>query len=120
MKEKIIAMLKKMVAAITACWSAIWLKAAYASATATTGSGSITNSKLVTGTVDLLNDVTRVIQILSAAATIVLEGIQFFKLQNATEHEEPAIKKRMITILVGGVGILLVSTLVNVIMGYYK
>lgn len=78
------------------------------------------NSKLVTGTKDLLNDGAKALLGIVPLTTILLELWYNSKLQAADETEEKPIKKKMKSILICGVLAFVISSLVNIIIGYYK
>lgn len=87
----------------------------------TVKAGSIQESKGVTGTVNLLNDGSKALMIISPIATGLYLAWNFFKMQGAEdETEAKPIKKRMKVITVCGVGVFLAATIFNVVLGYYK
>lgn len=82
---------------------------------------SIATSKAVTGTKNLITDVTKALIILSPLVAGILIGWQFFKLQNAEDDgETKMIKKRMKVILIGGIGVFIGSGLTTIILSYYQ
>lgn len=81
----------------------------------------LSNSKMVTGTKNLIADATKVGTGLAAAVTGLILIIMFFKKQNAEdEGEAKAIKKKMKSVLICGVGITLAAAIVSVVFSYYK
>lgn len=78
------------------------------------------DSKLVTGTEKLFKDATASLMIISPVTTVALLIWQFIKLQSAEdEGEMKPIRKRMKMIAILGIGVFLVATMLNVILGYY-
>lgn len=79
------------------------------------------SSKMVTGTTKLIADATLVITGLAAAITTLAFIALSVKKQNADdEGEARAIKKKIKSVLICGVGITLGSSLVTVVFSYFK
>lgn len=81
----------------------------------------LANSKMVTGSTKLIADATLVLTGLAAAITTLLFIWFTIKKQNADdEGEARAIKKKIKSVLVCGVGITLASGLVTVVFSYFN
>ncbi|GEM_PF-5157532 len=84
------------------------------------GPGSIENSKLVTGTVNLGNDIQKSLLVVIPVTTVVLALWFFSKLQGADETDEKPIKKKIKVVIVSGIVCFCIDALVGIILGYYK
>lgn len=81
----------------------------------------LADSKMVKGTTNLISDATLVLTGLAAVITTFWVIWLSFKKQNADdEGEARAIKKKIKSVLVCGIGITLAAGLVTVVFGYYK
>ena len=83
-------------------------------------SGSIENSKLATGTQNLISDVTKWITIIAIPITILLVIYFFIRKGAADEQDQKMWQKRINTSLICGIGAILASSLVSIIVGYYR
>ena len=87
----------------------------------TVKASTIKGSKLVTGTQKLITDATGALTILSPVVAGLLVGWQAFKLKSAEdEQEEKVIRKKIKTIIIAGVMVFVGSSLVTIILNYYK
>lgn len=82
--------------------------------------GGIQKSKLVTGTNNLVSDLTKWLTILSIPVTIFLIIYFFIRKGAADEQDQKMWQKRINVSLACGIGAILASSLVNIIVGYYK
>lgn len=83
-------------------------------------SGGIENSKLATGTQNLISDSTKWITIIAIPITILLVVYFFIRKGAADEQDQKMWQKRINVAFVCGIGAILASSLVNLIVGYYK
>jgi len=79
----------------------------------------INNSKLVTGTQDLIKDVTTWLLVLAPVVTILLVIYFCIRRSAADEMDQKKWNNRIITAIVSGVGAVMASALINVITGYF-
>lgn len=81
--------------------------------------GELGKTKLVTGTVELLDDATNVILIIEAVAVVVLCAIKFVGLQQADEQEKPKYKKEIKSIIITGIIAMCISGVLKAVFKYY-
>lgn len=82
--------------------------------------GELGKTKLVKGTVALLDDATNVILIIEAVAVVVLCAIKFVGLQQADEQEKPKYKKEIKSIIITGIIAMCISGVLKAVFTYYK
>lgn len=81
----------------------------------------LADSNLVKGSTKLIADATLILTGLAAAITTLWVIILSIKKQNADdEGEARAIKKKIKSVIVCGIGITLAAGLVTVVFGYFK
>jgi len=81
---------------------------------------SVDSSELVTGTTELLNDISRALLVIApivAAVALIFMGIRRMM---SDEHEIPMWNKRMIGVVVALVIAICASGLISVITSYYR
>lgn len=83
-------------------------------------SGSIESSKLATGSQNLINDFTKWLTIIAIPVTVLLVIYFFIRKGSADEQDQKMWQKRINTSLICGIGTILASSLVNIIVGYYR
>lgn len=82
--------------------------------------GNIANDKVITGTKKLLQDSTTAIGVIGGLASVAF-GIYFFIRKNmADEQDQKMWNKRIATTVICAIGIVVISGLLNTIIGYYK
>lgn len=87
----------------------------------TASANNLQNSKLVTGTKQLLTDATTTLLWLAPAITVVLLIWHFIKLQNVEDDgEAKPIKKKMKIIAFSGIAAFLVDATFNILLRYYQ
>lgn len=82
--------------------------------------GSLGETKLVKGTIALLNDATSVALLIEAGAIVVLVIMKFIAMQQADEQEKPKFKKEIKTIIITGIIIMCISGILKAVFSYYK
>lgn len=82
--------------------------------------GELGKTKLVTGTVELLDDATNVILIIEAVAVVVLCAIKFVGLQQADEQEKPKYKKEIKAVIITGIIAMCISGVLKAVFKYYQ
>lgn len=88
---------------------------------ATTDSTNASTEKLVTGTQNLSNWIMNVIMLVSGAVTAVLIAKEGLKIQAADEETDTKpYKNRIRTIVIWGVGIILIEAIVAKVLSFYK
>lgn len=86
----------------------------------TTDGGGIGKSKLVTGAVKIIKDVTAIAAGIALIVTVCFSIIQFIKMQTTDEEGEAiAIKKRIKKIITYGALATVGSTLISTILKYF-
>lgn len=85
----------------------------------TFATGGIASSKLATGFQKLVNDGTIWLTVIAIPVTVFL--VVFFAIRKgaADEQDQKMWQKRITTALVCGIGVILASSVVNVISGYF-
>lgn len=81
--------------------------------------GELGNTKLVKGTVALLNDAATVALILEAAIVVVLCIIKFIGMQQADDQEKPKYKKEIKTTIITGIIVFTISGILKAVFSYY-
>ena len=92
---------------------------AFADGEAGEGGGGLAGSVIVTGTKSLINDATAVITGLGIAVAILGSGYFLIRRALADEQDKKQWNGRIITSVVSGIGVAIVSSLVGVIAGYF-
>lgn len=101
------------------CFFSVMISLIIMNSTTAYASG-LKESAIVTGTQKLFKDTTSSLMLISPVVTVALIIWQFIRLQSAEdEGEMKPIKKRMKMIAIIGIGVFLVATMLNVILGYY-
>lgn len=82
--------------------------------------GELGQTKLVTGTVKLLNDATTVALILEAAIVVILCIVKFIGMQQADDNEKPKYKKEIKTTIITGIIVMCISGILKAVFSYYQ
>lgn len=82
-------------------------------------SGGVKNSKLVTGTEALINDVTTWLMVLAPIVGGLLIIYFFIRRSGADEQDQKRWNNRITTAIVSVIGAVLGSAIINLIVGYY-
>ncbi len=82
--------------------------------------GGVQNSKLVTGTEALLNDVTTWLMVLAPIVGGLLIIYFFIRRSGADEQDQKRWNNRITTAIVSVIGAVLGSAIINLIIGYYS
>ncbi len=77
------------------------------------------DTKMVEGTLDLINDVIEVLKILIGAGTVGFLLYEAMKMRSADEQDKKINKKNMKYIVGIGAFSLFVAEIIDVVMGYY-
>lgn len=85
-----------------------------------TYAAGIGDSKLFTGTKKLFNDMKAPLIGLSAGIAIVLIVYFLIRIKMSDEQDAKIYKKRIVTVVACCIGIVLASSLLTVILSYYK
>lgn len=80
----------------------------------------IESTKLVTGTKNLISDVTNVLLVLAPTITVVLVGYYFIRRSGSDESDGRRWDSRIKIALVCCIGVVLASGLINALINYYK
>lgn len=81
---------------------------------------SLESTKLVQGTLKLIDDATTVAMLFIGGVTVVCELVIGFKYMVGEEDEKPKFKKTAKITLAVGILIICVAGLVNVVFGYFR
>lgn len=81
---------------------------------------AIEETILVTGTVALLNDISKALLIIAPSVGIVTLGILAIMKTQAEENEQPMYKKRMVGVAIAVIIVFVASGLITAITSYYK
>ena len=87
--------------------------------TSNTG-GKLAETKLVKGTIELLNDATTVALLIEAAAVVVLVIMKFIGMQQADDQEKPKFKKEIKSIIITGIIVMCISGILKAVFSYYQ
>lgn len=85
----------------------------------TFATGGIASSKLATGTQKLINDATTWLTVIAIPVTVGLVIYFCIRKGAADEQDQKMWQKRITTALVCGIGVIIASSLINVITGYF-
>lgn len=86
-----------------------------------TYAGSLESSKLVTGTKKLFEDASKVIMLLAPVLGGVMAGWQLLMMQSAEDEQDIRTRKKKIKIVITAtIGVFLISTMLNLLIGYFK
>lgn len=88
--------------------------------TTTAYAGEIGDSKLATGTEELINDLTVWLMILAPIVGIVLTIYFFIRRSAADEMDQKKWNNRITTAIISVVGAVLTAATLNLIVGYYS
>ena len=80
---------------------------------------SLADTKLVQGSLKLIDDATKIAMLFVAGITVICELVIGFKYMVGEEDEKPKLKKNAKLTLVVGVLIICIAGLVNVVFGYF-
>lgn len=81
---------------------------------------AIQSNKVVTGTKKLFEDALGGLKIVGPAACALLAGYFFLRKGGADEQDQKMWQKRINTAVVAAVGIVLITSIIEVILGYFK
>lgn len=81
---------------------------------------AIQDSKVVTGTQSLINDLTSWLLILAPVLTVLLVGYFFLRKAASDEMDAKRWDNRIKIAIISCIGVVVASGLINVIMNYYK
>ncbi len=82
--------------------------------------GTIADSKLATGTENLIKDITNWLLILAPTVTVLLIGYYLIRKSASDEMDAKRWDSRIKMALICCVGVVVASGLINLIIGYYK
>lgn len=82
--------------------------------------GSIQDSKLVSGTEDLIADLTSWLLILAPVLTVLLVGYFFIRKAASDEMDAKRWDNRIKIAIISCIGVVVASGLINILMNYYK
>ena len=85
-----------------------------------TSSGNIGSTKLVTGTVNLLNDISASLMVISPLAGAVLAAYFFVRKNAADETDQKQWDKRIKLTICCVIGAEVISGIITAVTGYYK
>ena len=82
--------------------------------------GGITDTTLVTGTQNLISDLTNWLLIIAPTITILLVGYYLMRKSASDEMDAKRWDNRVKIAIVCCIGVVIASGLINVLVGYYK
>lgn len=86
----------------------------------TTCFAGVGDSKLATGTTNLINDLTNWLMILAPVLTVLLVGYYLLRKSASDEMDSKRWDTRIKVALICCIGVVVASGLITVIIGYYK
>jgi len=81
---------------------------------------NVQNSKLATGTENLIKDITNWLLILAPTVTVLLVGYYLLRKSASDEMDAKRWDSRIKVALICCVGVVVASGLINLIIGYYR
>lgn len=81
---------------------------------------NITDTKLVTGTQNLIKDLTNWLLVIAPALTILLVGYYLLRKSASDEMDSKRWDSRIKVAIICCVGVIVMSGLINVLMSYYR
>lgn len=81
---------------------------------------SVADSKLATGTQNLITDLTNWLMIIAPTVTVLLVGYYLLRKSASDEMDGKRWDSRIKIALICCVGVVIASGLINIIIGYYK
>lgn len=81
---------------------------------------SIGDSKLATGTTNLINDLTNWLLVLAPVLTVLLVGYYLLRKSASDEMDSKRWDSRIKVALICCIGVVVASGLITIIIGYYK
>lgn len=75
--------------------------------------------QFVTDTVNLMNDGTKWLLVVSVAAAVAVGVFFIFKWFTASENEKPAAAKRIKSVVIGAVGVVTFEVILKLVLSYY-
>lgn len=81
---------------------------------------SVTDSKLATGTQNLITDLTNWLLIIAPTITVLLVGYYLLRKSASDEMDGKRWDSRIKVALICCIGVVIASGLINIIIGYYK
>ena len=81
---------------------------------------AVQDSKIATGTQNLITDVTNWLLILAPILTVCLVGYYFLRKSSSDEMEGKRWDSRIKVAIICCIGVIVASGLINLIVGYYK
>lgn len=82
--------------------------------------GAITDTTLVTGTQNLISDLTNWLLIIAPTVTILLVGYYLLRKSASDEMDAKRWDTRIKVAIICCIGVVVMSGLINVLMSYYK
>lgn len=82
--------------------------------------GAVQDSKIATGTQDLITDLTNWLLILAPVLTVLLIGYYLLRKSSSDEMDGKRWDSRIKIAIICCVGVIVASGLINLIVGYYK
>lgn len=82
--------------------------------------GAITDTTLVTGTQNLISDLTNWLLIIAPTITILLVGYYLLRKSASDEFDAKRWDTRIKVAIICCIGVVVMSGLINVLMSYYK
>lgn len=94
-----------------------YANSAYASSV---GAGDLENTKLFTGTKNLLTTGTAILTGLATAVTIFFAVVNALAWQTAADQEKPAAKKKLISTVIAGVITITIGGVITAVFAFYN
>ena len=82
--------------------------------------GAVQDSKIATGTQDLITDLTNWLLILAPVLTVLLVGYYLLRKSSSDEMDGKRWDSRIKVAIICCVGVIVASGLINLIVGYYR
>jgi len=82
--------------------------------------GAVSDSKIATGTQNLITDLTNWLLILAPVLTVLLVGYYLLRKSSSDEMDGKRWDSRIKVAIICCVGVIVASGLINLIVGYYK
>lgn len=117
--KNIIRIISKIFASVVMLFTMLMAKSSFATVEEVTGGGSIQNSKIGTGIMKMVKDLTGTLQWLIPTAGVMVILFYVFKIMTGDEQDQQRYKKTIIKVLICIIVSILAVTIVNLVAGYF-
>lgn len=119
--KNLIRIVFKVITSVVMLFSMLITKTCFAASTVeeVTGGGSIQQSKIAVGAMNMVKDLTGTLQWLIPTAGVLVILFYVFKIMTGDEQDQQRYKKTIIKVLICIIVSILAVTIVNLVAGYF-